>query len=110
MSECIHDFSLYATEKGLFWRCYKCGKFIRDIPDEELDDLDKLLKEEEKIYEILNETRKFILKKAKELREFKLVEIAEIKEKFIEMEMMIDELKKKLPYVFSAVFMEKGRK
>lgn len=46
MQNCLHDFALFRDGKKVKWRCYKCGKFIEEIPDEELDDLDLVLKEE----------------------------------------------------------------
>jgi len=45
-NECLHDFALFWDGKRLRWRCYYCGKFIEDIPDDELDESQKRLKRE----------------------------------------------------------------
>lgn len=39
---CIHDFALFFDGKKFRWRCYKCRKFIEDIPKKELSDFDIL--------------------------------------------------------------------
>ena len=42
--KCLHDFALYYDGKSYRWRCYYCGKFIDEIPDDELDEFGKALK------------------------------------------------------------------
>jgi hypothetical protein len=43
---CVHDLALYWDGKKYRWRCYKCGKFIEEIPKRELDKLDIMLLKE----------------------------------------------------------------
>lgn len=42
--ECLHDFALFWDGKRLRWRCYYCGKYLEEIPENELDESDLLLK------------------------------------------------------------------
>lgn len=41
---CLHDFALFWDGEKFRWRCYYCGKFLDEIPNDELDDSQVWLK------------------------------------------------------------------